>query len=148
MPSQETFVSTGQTVLRKNADNLKQRGANTVIQVFRGQFFLPGLGQTEAYIGDKFGTGVGSKGLGQHAVLRNQSVSHAAKSCVNILVVRLKPVAKRAAQHAGGGARRSSFHDVVLAVEEVRGVARIKRKPLEAGKWLELARCPLPPVAQ
>src|ERR1700674_71578 len=36
----------------------------------------------------------------------------------------------------------------MFAVEEVGGVAGIKRKPLEAGKRLEPARCPLPTVAQ
>src|SRR5271165_2942458 len=91
---------------------------------------------------------VSREGLGQHAVLRNRSVAHAAKSCVNVLVVWLEPVAKRAAQHAGGGPRRSAFHHVVFAVEKVRGVAGIEGKPFEAGKRLEPARRPLPSIAQ
>src|ERR1700674_2741301 len=105
MPAQKTLVGTSQTVFRKDADDFEKRGPNTVIQVLRRQFLLSGLGQTETYIGDEVGLGVGSKGVGQHAVLRNRSVAHAAKSCVHVLVMGLEPVAKRAAQHARGSTR-------------------------------------------
>src|ERR1700674_3430702 len=98
MPPQKTFVGASQTVFRKDADDLEERGPDAVIQVFRRQFLLSGLGQTEAYISNQFRVGVGSKGLSQHAVLRNRSVAHAAKSCVNKLVMGLEPIAKRAAQ--------------------------------------------------
>src|SRR5580704_3897226 len=147
MPAQQALVSTSQSVLWKNADDLEKRGPNAVVQVFRREFFLPGLGQAQAHIGDEIGIGAGSKSLRQHAVLRNRLVAHTTKSRVNILVVGLEPVAKRAAQHARAGARGCTFHYVVLAVKEVRRVARIKRKRWKPGNGsnrLDVHSHPLP----
>src|SRR2546427_4218771 len=73
---------------------------------------------------------------------------HAPKSRVNVRIVRLKPVAGRPAQHARSGACSPAFCDVMLAVKEVGGVARIKRKWLEPGKGPEDCARPLPTIAQ
>ena len=51
--------------------------------------------------------------------------------------MRLEPVAERAPEHAGRGAAGSSLLDVVLAVEEVCGVARVEREGLETREGLE-----------
>src|SRR5579864_9606530 len=76
------------------------------------------------------------------------SVGHAAESRIHVLVMRLEPVAEGTPQHACGSARRSAFHDVVLAVEKVGGVAGIKRKALEARERSEERRRPFPAIAQ
>src|SRR5208283_4727038 len=74
--------------------------------------------------------------------------AHAAETCIYILVMRLEPVAKRWPQHAGGGARRATLHDEVLAIEEICRVAGVERKPLEARKGCEKRGSPFPPVAK
>src|SRR5208337_860548 len=73
---------------------------------------------------------------------------NAAKTRIDILVVRLEPVAKGRAQHARGGARRSTFHDEVLAIKKIGGVATVKRKWLESGEWSKNGGGPLPPIAE
>ena len=75
-------------------------------------------------------------------------MAHAAKSGINVLVVRLEPVAKRAAQHAGGGARGTTFEYVVFSVEKVGRVARIEGERLESRKRLEQTRSPFPAIAE
>jgi len=59
--------------------------------------------------------------------------THTPKPRIHILIVRLKPVAKRRSQHALRGARRATLEHVMLPIEEVCGVAWIKRKRFEAG---------------
>src|ERR1700758_3227320 len=73
---------------------------------------------------------------------------HTAELGVNVRIVRLKPVAEAAAQHAGGGARRSALHDEMLAVEKIRGVAAIEGKRLESRQRPEGRRSPLPAIAE
>ena len=60
----------------------------------------------------------------------------------------LKPIAKRATQHASSSTRRSSLHHIVFAVEKICRVSGIKRKALKARKRFELAGGPLPSIAQ
>ena len=74
-------------------------------------------------------------------------MAHAAKSGINVLVVRLEPVAKRAAQHAGGGARGTTFEHVVFSVEKAGRVARIEGERLESRKRLKQTRSPFPAIA-
>src|SRR5207237_362637 len=52
--------------------------------------------------------------------------------------MRLEPVAERTAQHAAGGAGRPAFQHVVLAVEEICGIAWIEGHGRECWKRLEL----------
>src|SRR5258708_4410742 len=59
----------------------------------------------------------------------------------------LEPVPERLAQHAGRGSRRTALHDVMLSIEKVGRVPRIKRKFLESCKRLEHGRGPFPAVA-
>ena len=61
--------------------------------------------------------------------------------------MRLEPVAERTAQHAAGGAGRPAFQHVVLAVEEICGIAWIEGHGRESWKRLELGARPLPAVA-
>src|SRR5262249_54444032 len=75
-------------------------------------------------------------------------VAHAAESRIDILVVRLEPVAKRAAKHARSGAGAAAFHYIVLAIEEVGGVSGIELEGLKAAKRRKWSRGPLPSVAQ
>src|SRR6202040_2645759 len=74
--------------------------------------------------------------------------AYAAKSGVGKLVVRLKPVAECAPQHAGRGARRSAFQDKVFAIEKIGGVTAVERERLESGERSELGGSPLPTIAQ
>src|SRR5579884_2615610 len=76
------------------------------------------------------------------------SVGYAPESRIHVLVMRLEPVAEGTPQHACGGARRSAFHDVVLAVEKVGGVAGIKRKALKAGERSEERRRTFPAITK
>jgi hypothetical protein len=46
-------------------------------------------------------------------------MTDAAKSCIDVLIVRLKPVAESGAQHACSGASAAAFHNKVFAVKEV-----------------------------
>src|SRR5215468_9848054 len=59
----------------------------------------------------------------------------------------LEPVTEGTAQHAGGCARRAALHDVVLAVKEIRGIARIKRHSGESGERAKNGARPFPAVA-
>src|SRR5579864_4391700 len=72
----------------------------------------------------------------------------AAKPGIHKRVVRLEPVAERPAQHAGGGSRRGTLHDVVLIVKEIGRIAGIKREWRKARKWREERARPLPSVAE
>src|SRR3974390_194764 len=73
---------------------------------------------------------------------------HAPKAGVNVLIMWLEPAPKRPAQECGCGARRTAFHDEVLSIEEICGIAGIKRKRLETIEWREFAGCPLPAIAE
>src|SRR5579883_2360029 len=73
---------------------------------------------------------------------------HTPESGVDVLIVRLEPVTEGAAQHAAGGARRASLENVVAAVEEVGGIAGIRRMRSEAVKRRERTPRPFPPVGQ
>ena len=73
-------------------------------------------------------------------------VLDATEGCVDVRVMRLEPVAKRAAQHACGGARRSAFGYIVLAVEEIRGVAGIEGHGRESGERRKFGARPFPAV--
>src|SRR5439155_790695 len=74
--------------------------------------------------------------------------AHAAESRINVLIVRLKPVSERSAEHAGGRTGRAALHHVVLAVKEIVRVARIERELPEAGEGYKNGRRPLPAVAE
>src|ERR1019366_5516040 len=74
-------------------------------------------------------------------------VFDAAKTCVDIRIMRLEPIAKRSPKHTRGGPGRCPFHDVVPVVEEISRVARIKRKRLKPWKGPEDRTRPLPSVA-
>src|SRR4029077_3541992 len=74
--------------------------------------------------------------------------AYAAKSRVDILIMRLKPVAERPAKHRGFRARRTALHHVMFGIEEVCGVARLNRKGLESLEGREDSRRPLPSVSQ
>jgi hypothetical protein len=58
---------------------------------------------------------------------------HAAKSCIHVLVMRLKPVTKTRSKHASCRAWRAAFEHEMLVVVEVRGVTQVERKRLETG---------------
>src|ERR1700758_213840 len=73
-------------------------------------------------------------------------ITHAPKSGIDVRIMRLKPVAKRPAQHASGCTRRTAFDDVVLSVEEIGRVARVKRERLESRKRCKDGGGPLPAV--
>src|SRR5216683_2607556 len=60
--------------------------------------------------------------------------------------MRLEPVSERTAQHACGRSRRATLHHVVLAVKEIRRIARVKRHWRKARKRRELCSRPLPSV--
>src|SRR4051812_26396512 len=62
---------------------------------------------------------------------------HAAEPRIHILITRLKPVTEGRPQHALRGARRTAFEHVMLPIEKIRRIARIKRKRLEAGQRVE-----------
>src|SRR5215469_15407033 len=82
----------------------------------------------------------------EHCLLLSRG--HAAEACIDILIMSLEPVAERRTQHACSRARRSAFHDEVLAIEEICGVSRIERKRFKTGEGREGGGGPLPTVAQ
>src|SRR3989441_10263515 len=60
----------------------------------------------------------------------------------------LKPIAEGAPQHAGGSARRTAFHDVVLGIEEIRRIPAIEGEWLETLEGREQSRSPFPTIAE
>src|ERR1700730_3498168 len=76
------------------------------------------------------------------------SIRYAAEPCINILIVWLKPVTERSAQHRPGRARRSSFEHVVFSVEKICRISRIKRKRLEVRKRLKQTGRPFPAISE
>src|SRR5271154_2193676 len=62
--------------------------------------------------------------------------------------MRLKPVPEGAPQHASVRARRTALHNEMLAIEEIRGIARIKGKRLEPIQGAEWRRRPFPAIAK
>src|SRR5438105_12787282 len=83
------------------------------------------------------------------AVVRLTSVSQAggAEAGVDVRVMGLEPVPEGAPQHAGRRPRRAALLDVVLAVEEVLGVALVVGMRRKSRERAEHARRPLPSVA-
>src|SRR3974377_195348 len=75
-------------------------------------------------------------------------VRYAPKTRINILVVRLKPVPKGPPKECVCRSRGTAFQNEMLSVKEIRGVACIKRKRLEAGERPELGRAPFPTVTE
>src|SRR5581483_3417219 len=69
------------------------------------------------------------------------------KTGVDIWVIGTEPVAETGPQETGCRARRGAFHDVMLAVEEIGGVAGVERKFFESGEGSEDGGGPLPAVA-
>src|SRR5208282_4176064 len=65
-----------------------------------------------------------------------------------ILIMWLEPIAKGAPQHALFAAWRPALHHVVLAVEEICGIALVERERPETGKGFKGARCPFPSIRQ
>src|SRR5690242_4437654 len=61
--------------------------------------------------------------------------------------MRLEPIAERTAQHARGGARRCAFCNVMPAIEEVCGIARIEGHRGESWERRELGARPLPAIS-
>src|SRR5215467_15164128 len=61
--------------------------------------------------------------------------------------MRLEPVAERPPQHARCGARRTAFRYIMLAIEEIRGIAWVERHGCEARKRRKLRARPLPAVS-
>src|SRR5438309_23709 len=70
----------------------------------------------------------------------------ASEPCIHVLVVRLKPVAKRRTQHARRGACRTALHDEVFAIKKIGGVAVIERKRRESRIRSERCGSPFPTV--
>ena len=75
------------------------------------------------------------------------SAFDAAEGSVDIRIMRLEPVAKRPPQHARGRARRAAFHHEVFPVEEIRGIAGIKRERFKPRKRREKRARPFPSIA-
>src|SRR6185437_9039341 len=71
---------------------------------------------------------------------------HAAECRVYVWVIAAKPVAEGAPQQAGGGARRSAFHDVMFAIEEIGRVAGICFSRLKARQRTEDRSGPFPSI--
>src|SRR4051812_6568579 len=76
--------------------------------------------------------------VGMQWLLSSRAPFHAAKSGVDILIVRLKPVAEAGTQHDRGGHRAAAFEYIMFTVEKRLGVAGIERHGLEAGERREL----------
>src|SRR5579872_833396 len=74
-------------------------------------------------------------------------VIHQAETGIHVWIVGTEPVTKTRPQEARRSARRRAFHHVMLAVEEVGGVAGIERKFFESFEWGEDRGGPLPSVA-
>src|SRR5215510_9404742 len=72
----------------------------------------------------------------------------AAESGIDVLIMRLEPIAERSAQHAGIGASRSALQHEMFAVEEIGGIAFVERKRLESGEGREWRGGPFPTVGQ
>src|ERR1700733_14510068 len=68
---------------------------------------------------------------------RLRSRRNAAELRVHVGIVAVEPVAEAASYEFDGGHRRRALHDVVLAVEEVGGILRVRRHRLEAGERTE-----------
>src|SRR5438874_1123731 len=62
--------------------------------------------------------------------------------------MRLKPIPKRAAQHARAGARRAAFHHIMLVIEKIRGIAFVKRERPESSEGTEGSGGPFPAVRE
>src|SRR6266403_1360271 len=73
-------------------------------------------------------------------------VLDATECCVDVRIMRLEPISERPAQHARRGARRATFHHVVLAVKETCRITRIESHGRESRKRCELRSRPLPAV--
>src|SRR5882724_11514273 len=86
--------------------------------------------------------------MGQHEMPLGliHLVAHAAESRIDVLVVRLEPVAERTAKHAHGGTGTAAFHHVMCAVKEVGGISRVELKWLKTGKGREWRYGPLPSI--
>src|SRR5258708_38177376 len=81
-------------------------------------------------------------------IQESSGVLHDTETRVNVRVIRTEPVAKGGTQQASGGPRRAALHDVVLAIEKIGRVARVKRKRLETGERAEHCGRPLPTIAE
>src|SRR5271167_2897797 len=72
----------------------------------------------------------------------------ASKTGINILVMRLEPVAKAGAQHASRRAGRTTFDDVMLAIKEIGRIAGVEGKRCKTLERGEFCRSPFPTVAE
>src|SRR5207237_4116830 len=90
---------------------------------------------------------IGGDRVRQHEILSSHLIAHAAESRICILIMWLKPIAEGAPQHAGDSARRTAFHDVVLAIEEIRRIPAIEGGWLETLEGREQSRSPFQPLA-
>src|SRR5436853_659687 len=130
------------------SDYFKQSRAYVIVQIFRRKLLLPGLGKASVHLGGKLVDGIGGDRVRQHEILSSHLIAHAAESRICILIMWLKPIAEGAPQHAGGSARRTAFHDVVLAIEEIRRIPAIEGEWLEALEGREQSRSPFPTIAE
>src|SRR5438477_2086372 len=85
--------------------------------------------------------------MGQHEMpLWIHLSPHAAESRINVLVMRLEPVAERTAKHTGGGTSAAAFHYVMLPIEEISGISWIELERLKTGEGCKRSRGPFPSV--
>ena len=89
-----------------------------------------------------------SPGLTFAASPRISLIVYAAKSRIYILIMRLEPIPERRPQHAFRRPRGPAFHHVMLAIEKIRRISRIKIECLESREWREHRGRPLPAVPQ
>src|SRR5262247_3322803 len=73
-------------------------------------------------------------------------MSYTPERRVNVGIVRLEPVAKGFSRQAGGGPGRCALHHKMFAVEEVCGVARVKREFFETLERRKPCARPFPSV--
>src|SRR5437763_493227 len=74
------------------------------------------------------------------------SVLYQPECAVHVGIGGAEPVSERRARHTGCRPRRSALQHEMFAIEEIRGIARVKRKRFETGKWSERRGCPLPAI--
>src|SRR6185503_20689214 len=65
--AQQAIVRAGKAIFGKMADDLEQRRADVVVQIFRGQFLLPRLGQAGPDFFSKFIRRIRSNRADEHS---------------------------------------------------------------------------------
>src|SRR5271155_3107738 len=102
------------------ADHFKKSRSHIIVKILRRQFLLSRTQEPIPNVGCEFASQVSCNSMDKHSpILPSALAIYAAKSCIHILIVSLKPIAKRRPEHARGGARRSTFQNEVLAVKKI-----------------------------